>query len=231
MQPKHKAWEAILYSTAGVAAMLVLVIAVNLIASTAKKRFDFTREKLYTLSPGSHAILKKLDTPVKLRFYYTQSENEMPVPLKTYARKVEDFLTEYRQNGKGKIIIEKYDPKPDSDAEDSANLDGVTGQMINTGEKIYLGMAVSCLDAKVAIPFLSPEREKLLEYDITRAISSVITPTKPVIGVMTPLPVFGMPMNPMMMRMGQQAQDPWLFISELKNDFTVQQVEVTVEAI
>jgi len=27
-----------------------------------------------------------------------------------------------------KIIIEKLDPKPDSDAEDSARLDGVAGQ-------------------------------------------------------------------------------------------------------
>jgi hypothetical protein len=35
-----------------------------------------------------------------------------------YARDVEDLLAEYKQAA-GKIVIEKYDPQPDSDAEDS----------------------------------------------------------------------------------------------------------------
>ena len=60
------------------------------------------------------------------------------------------------------------------------------------------------LDAKQAIPFLAPNRERLLEYDLSRAITRVVTPEKPVVGVMSPLPVFGMPANPMMMQMGQQ---------------------------
>src|SRR5438132_1410070 len=116
MNNKKKAWEAILYSTAGVAAMLVVVIAVNVLATVAKERLDLTHEKLYTLSKGTHAILAKLDTPVKIRFYYTQTENELPMAFKTYARRVEDLLAEYKQLGKGKIVIEKYDPKPDSEA-------------------------------------------------------------------------------------------------------------------
>ena len=47
------------------------------------------------------------------------------------------------------------------------------------------------LDQKEAIPFLAPDRERLLEYDISRAISRVMTPDKPVVGVMSPLPVAG----------------------------------------
>ena len=49
----------------------------------------------------------------------------MPVFLKTYAQRVEDLLGEYRQASKGQIEIQKLDPVPDSDAEDSAKLDGV----------------------------------------------------------------------------------------------------------
>ena len=59
------------------------------------------------------------------------------------------------------------------------------------------------LDQKQAIPFLTPDRERLLEYDISRAIARVMTTEKPVIGVMSALPVMGQ-MNPMAMQMGQQ---------------------------
>jgi ABC-type uncharacterized transport system involved in gliding motility auxiliary subunit len=47
------------------------------------------------------------------------------------------------------------------------------------GDKVYLGLVVSMLDQKVAIPWLPPERERLLEYDISRAIARVINPTPP----------------------------------------------------
>ena len=215
--------------------MLLILIAFNVIASAVKQRIDLTKEKAYTLSAGTRAILQKLDTPVKIRFYFSRSDTDSQgtLFLKTYAQHVQDLLSEYKQAAKGKLIIEQYDPKPDSDAEDSARLDGVEGQPLGTGEKFYLGLSVSMLDSKEAIPFLSPNRERLLEYDLSRAISRVATPEKAVVGVMSPLPVFGTPANPMMMRMGQQGQgqQPWAFVSELKSDFTVKPVEMTVDKI
>ncbi len=91
---------------------------------------DLTEDKAYTLSAGTQAILKKLDTPVTIRFYCTQTESATPetVYLKSYARKVEDLLFEYKQVAGSKLKIEKYDPQPDSDAEDSARLDGIEPQ-------------------------------------------------------------------------------------------------------
>ncbi|MBI3881558.1 MAG: Gldg family protein [Verrucomicrobia bacterium] len=230
---QNKKLETLLYSGLGVLGVAVVLVALNFILGLAKTRVDLTAEKLYTLTPGTKAILKKLDTPVKIRLYYTQSEAMMPVPLKTYAMRVEDLLGEYKQLAKGNLEIEKFDPQPDSDAEDSANLDGVEGQTLQNGEKIYLGLSISCLDQKVAVPFLSPDRERLLEYDLSRAIASIARPEKPVIGVMSSLPVFGQPANPMMMRMGQPGggQPAWIFIGELKRDFTVKQVEATAEKI
>lgn len=227
---KKNQLESYLYSVAGVAAMLLIVIAVYVIAGAFKMRVDLTAEKVYTLSAGTRAILSKLDTPVEVRFYCTQDSREMPVPLKTYAQRVEDLLREYQKAAKGNIEIKKFDPKPDTEAEDAANLDGIQGQMVSLGDKIYLGLAISQLDSKEEIPFLSPDRERLLEYDISRAISRVTTPAKPVVGVMSALQIFG-EFNPMMMRMGQGRQDPWVVISELKRDFEVKQVEMTAEEI
>ena len=231
---KKKTLETVLYSTAGIVAMALILVALNVIGGAIKQRVDLTKEKAYTLSAGTKAILRNLDTTVKVRFYCTQGETSPEtVFLRSYAKRVEDLLDEYRQAAHGKLIIEKYDPQPDSDAEDSANLDGIEGQPIRDGERFYLGLAVSMLDEKQALPFLDPNRERLLEYDLSRAITRVVTPDKPVVGIMSAMPVFGMPANPMMMRMGQQGggQQPWVIVNELKNDFTVKRVAIDADKI
>lgn len=230
---QKKTLETFLYSIGGVIAMALILVAVNVILSGARQRVDLTEEKAYTLSEGTRAILAKLDTPVKIRFYCSQSApaNPQTVFLKTYARKIEDLLAEYKQAAKGKLIIEKFDPQPDSDAEDSARLDGITGAQMPSGEMFYLGIAVNLLDAKEAIPFCQPTRERMLEYDLTRAITRVVKPEKPVVGVMSSLPVFGGGGNPMMMQMGQRPQPAWAIIGELQKDFTVKNVPMTSDKI
>jgi ABC-type uncharacterized transport system involved in gliding motility auxiliary subunit len=224
---QKKSLETVLYSAVGVIVMAAIVIGFNILTAPLHKRVDLTKEKAYTLSAGTKAILAKLDTPVKLRYYCTQAENATPysVYLKAYAKRVEDLLSEYQQAAHGKLIIQKYDPQPDSDAEDSARLDGIEPQNLPGGEPFYLGLAVSQFDAKEAMPFLSPDRERELEYDISRAISRVVKPEKAVVGVMTGLPVFGQEPNPMMQQMGQgQQQPPWQLITELQNDYTLRRV-------
>jgi len=232
---KKKQIETLIYSAAGVLIMLALLIAVNILLGALPMRADLTAEKAYTLSAGTKDLLRKLDTPVKVRFYCTQAESSTPetLYLKGYAKKVEDLLAEYKQAGGKNIVIEKYDPQPDSDAEDSARLDGLQAQPVPGMERFYLGLSVGLADSKVALPFLAPGRERQLEYDLTRAISQVIRPDKPVVGIMSPLGVFGMPANPMMMQMGQPGQGtpPWSIINELKADYTVKRIGMDVEKI
>jgi ABC-type uncharacterized transport system involved in gliding motility auxiliary subunit len=216
-----------IYALAGVSAMFGILVAVNFIAGRFKMRLDLTADKAYTLSAGTRNIVSKLDTPVQVRFYCSQGDN-MPVMLKPYAQRVEDLLGEYRQLSKGKIEIQKLNPAPDSDAEDSAKLDGIEPQPREDGENIYLGLSVTMLDKKEVIPFLSPANERQLEYDISRAISRVTAADKPVVGVMSPLPMAGM--SPMMMR-GRQPPPPWVFYSELKGTYTLKQVEISADKI
>jgi ABC-type uncharacterized transport system involved in gliding motility auxiliary subunit len=229
----NKKLEALLYSSIGIAVMFLIIIAINVIVGATRTRIDLTEGKLHTISPGTRAILQKLDSPVEIRFYCSKSGSRMPSQFRTYAQDVEDLLEDFREISKGKIEIKKFDPKPDSDAEDLARLDGVEGQPLQTGETIYLGLAVSLEPAKVAIPFLHPERERLLEYDLARAVSQVMATNKPVVGVMSTLPIFGQPPNPMMMRMGQQGQgqDPWVFLGELRRDFDVREIKMDVDKI
>ena len=225
-----KVVENWLFSVVGVVALLIILVALNVLGNFIKLRWDLTENHSYTLSQGSQRIVQKLDTPVEIRFYYSKDNASTPVYLRTYAQEVEDLLAEFQQTSHGKIKIVKLDPKPDSDAEDSARLDGVEGQTVNLSDKVYLGLAVSCLDAKTAIPFLSPGRESLLEYDVSRAISSVANPKKAVIGVMSALPVLGRN-SPMMMMQRQQGSAPWVFAQELKENYTVREVPLTADKI
>jgi len=229
---QKKGLETFLYSTAGVIALALILVAANYMISSVRGRVDLTDGRVFTLSDGTRAVLSKLESPVKIRYYYTQGEG-VPVALKTYAQRVEDLLGEFRSASNGKVIVEKYNPLPDSDAEDAATLDEMEGQMLNNGEKFYFGLAVSQLDQKVAIPVLTAERERLLEYDLTRAIARVSTTTKPVVGVMSAVQVFGRGLSPMMMQQPNQGgmTEPWVLISELKRDFELKQIEMTAERI
>jgi ABC-type uncharacterized transport system involved in gliding motility auxiliary subunit len=220
--------ETLWYSAGGIIALFVALVAVNFIVSAFNARVDLTEGDVYTLSPGTKAILSKLEAPVRIRFYYSQGSNAVPVGLKTFAQRVEDILAEYRAASNGKVVVERFNPEPDSDAEDSAQLDNVEGQMTNTGEKFYHGLSISFLDQKAAIPVLSPDRERLLEYDITRAIAQVTETKKPVIGIMAGLPVLGRPLNPMSK---QQPTEPWVLGSELKRNFDVRKVELDAKKI
>jgi len=229
---KQSKLQTLLFSSVGVVVVFIAILGTNLIFSPARIRADLTADKLHTLSDGTKKILAKVDSKVEVRLYASRGENRMPSGLKNYVQSVEDLLAEFKSQSNGKIEVKKFDPEPDSEAEDLAKLDGVDPQMLNTGESFYLGIALSLDPNKASIPFLSPDREKLLEYDLARAISQVIRTEKPVIGVMSPMQVFGMQMPPqMMMRMGQQGQEPWVFINELKRDFEVQQVTMDVDKI
>lgn len=232
---QKKSLQTILYSSAGVVVMLVLVVAVNIIFGAFPFRADLTQEKAYTLSAGTKAVLGKLNGPVTVRFYCTQGETATPetVYLKDYARQVEDLLHEYKMVAGKNLVIQKFDPEPDSDAEDSARMDGLEPQQLSDGDNFYLGLCISMADQRVAIPFLEPNREKLLEYDITRAITEVLEPQKPTIGIMSALPVFGEQPNPeMQMQMpNQQGTPPWTLVQQLQQDFNVQQIPMDTDKI
>ena len=223
--------QTALYSSVGVGLVFVALIGANIILSPVRARVDLTADKLHTLSPGTKAILAKVDAPIQIRFYSSQGKDRMPAEIKSYVQTVDDLLSEFRAQAGGKIEIRKLDPEPDSEAEELARVDGIEPQLLRNGEQLYLGLIVEYAPQKSTIPFLSPQREKLLEYDLARAVSEVVSTNRPVVGVMSPLQVMG-GFNPMAMQMGRQGQsEPWVIISELKRQFQVQNVPMDSEKI
>ncbi len=223
---KNKKRISWLGSVVGILVVAIVLIILNAILKPVGVRWDCTGDKRYTLSPGSLNILKKLDKEVTLRFYYSREAADMPVYLKNYASRVEDMLGEFQRAGGNRIEVHQLNPTPDSDEEDSAALDGISGQQLDiTGasDPIYFGVAVSCGGRTSVLPFLSPENESQLEYDIARTISEVASDRRAKLGILSTLPVMGGYTAPPMM-MNSAPNPPWWIITELKRNYNVVEI-------
>jgi ABC-type uncharacterized transport system involved in gliding motility auxiliary subunit len=219
----------IIRATFGIIALVAIAVLANWLVSLTpygNRGADFTENKIHTLSDGTKAILSELDTPVVIRYYASRSSDYMPEQLKVHLRRVDDLLKEYANLSNGKLRIEYLDPQPDTDDEDSANLDEISGQRINE-DNLYLGMAVTALDKKVSLPFLNPQEETMLEYQISKAIAEVSTPVKPVIGIISGIDLAGAPA----MMPGQQGQQPWVIYQQLKQSFELVDLGMNPEKI
>ena len=221
-----KKYEPLVYSAIGLAALFLILVAANFLVTRVPARVDLTDGKLYTLSDGTRKILRNLESPVRVKLYMSQGE-AVPVPLRSFAQRVEDLVREFKAAAGDKIIFEKLDPKPDSEIEDTAQLEGIEPQQLVSGEQFYLGIAVSQLDRKQAIPAVSPQRERLIEYDLVRAIARVGSAQRPKIGLMAGLPVLGEKFNPFT----RQSSEPWVLANELKRDFEVKEVPLMTKEI
>ena len=222
--------------TAGITALLVIAIvaAVNFLVGGLglfNFRVDLTEHKLYTLSDGTRNILERInpDKPVTIRYYVTTEDRVMPPILKSHARTVQDLLLEFQKAAKGKVILEKLVPNPNTEDEDRAREDDLQGMQVNAeGDNIYLGLAIQSAAQKEVLPFLNPNEETALEYNVARAIQKVAKTSKTVIGVMSAMPIMGSPMFPFQR---QRGQEPWILIQRLRMDYEVREIPMTADTI
>ncbi|MEE8395044.1 MAG: GldG family protein, partial [bacterium] len=205
-------------STAGALALLVVaLVAVNVFAGVLPLRLDVTEKSLFTLSKGSKAVLGKLTEPVTVKYYFRESLENVPLVLKTYARRVRDLLREYEANSDGKLFLETYDPRPDTDDEEWATRYGLSGAQLPNGARLIHGLVVLSEGKEAVVPFFDPRREKFLEYDITEAITRIRTKSRQTLGVISSLPMIFPGFAPP----GQRPPD-WAVIQELRKGFKIE---------
>lgn len=210
---------------------VVLFLGVNIISNETltASRLDVTANRLYTLSDGTRNVLAKLDEPVTLRLYFSARQFAAVPQYLNYGKRVRDLLEEYVAESDGKLQLQVIEPEPFSEAEDQAVGYGIEQLPMNaTGDMGYLGLVgTNATDDEVPIPFLNPEREDALEYEVSKLIYTLANPTKRVIGLISDLPVNGGP------PLGPEAPPTpaWTSISQLKELFDVRDLERTVTAI
>ena len=179
----------------GIALAALLFVAVNALSGPLLQgmRLDLTQDRLFTLSQGTRAILGRIDEPVTLRFYYSERLGREIPAYGVYAQRVREMLEEYRDAARGKLRLEILDPPAFSDEEDRAVAFGLQGVPLNQqGEIVYFGLAGSnTADKEEVIPFFQPERERFLEYDLTKLVYNLATPKKPVVGLLSSIQLAG----------------------------------------
>ena len=223
--------RALGWATLALAAILLL--CVNLISSLLLRnaRIDLTADKLFTIAEGTKRVLAKVDEPISVRVYYSRRLGEVAPVFGKYFERVKALLEQYRDISRGKVQVTFIEPEPFSDAEDRAVAAGLKGVRLNQdGETGYFGLVASnTTDNDQVIEFFALDRERFVEYDLTKLINGLANPKKKVVGLVTGLPLDGgaNPMNPMM----RQPQQPWLIMEQIREFFEVKTIEQTAKAL
>ena len=221
MSAMRRWFSGAILSMTGLVLAAVLMASANLWAgaTVTGARLDLTRDALFTLSPGARNILRRIDEPITLRFYFSERLGREIPSYATYANRVRDMLREFA--AVGRLRLEFLDPEPFSDLEDRAVGFGLQGLPIDeSGEQVYFGLAGSnSTDDVEVIGFFQIERDRFLEYDLIKMVSNLANPKKPIVGVSATLPIDG---NMRAMMAGRtDLGAPWTVMRQLRQLFEV----------
>jgi ABC-type uncharacterized transport system involved in gliding motility auxiliary subunit len=215
---------------AALVCIALMLVSVNIVAARFFAwRLDLTDEHLYTLSRGTLTTLAKIDEPITLRFYFSDRLGDEVPSYGVYARRVRELLDQYVAAAHGKLRLEVYNPVPFSDAEDRAVAFGLQGAPLDAqGEQVYFGLAATnSTDDQQTIAFFQPERERFLEYDLTKLVHSLAFPKKTAVGLISSLPLEG---DVMAMMRGRPAE-PMAVMEQLQQLDKVEPLAANIDQV
>ncbi len=191
-------------------------------------RIDLTQNKIYTLSAGTKKVLHDIDEPVNLYLFYSDKEAKNAY-LRAYATRVQEMLDEFAANSNGKLKVKVIDPEPFSDDEDRATQLGL--QPVNLGgaedQKVFFGVAgTNSVGDTQKIPFLQPDKEAFLEYDLAHLVYGLAHPKKPVVALLS-----GVPMAGGYDARTRRASMPWTIMTQVRQLFDVRTLPASVSKI
>ena len=203
--------------------LAVIFLSLNLFSNLALRnaRLDLTENGLFTLSDGTRNIVAALEEPVRLKYYYSQNIAANQPRLRVEAQRVRDMLEEITMASQGMVTLDIIDPEPFSEAEDQAVAQGLVARPIAEGEVVYFGLVgTNLVDSVEIIPYFAPERQQYLEYDLARMLHNLGRPQKPVLGIISNLPL-DTGAGGIMAAMRGQSQ-PFLIYAELADRFELE---------
>jgi ABC-type uncharacterized transport system involved in gliding motility auxiliary subunit len=220
----------------GILVLIVLFFALNMLAGVGLRgaRIDLTEGRAFTLTKGSKAIATSVDPkePIKLTLYYSRKLAQGRPEFQTYYQRVHELLEEYERASKGGIKLELVDPEPFSEAEDKAVGAGLQGTPVSAaGENFYFGLVgTNAVDTHETIPVFLPNKERFLEYDVSRLLYSLGHPKKNVVGLISSLPINGTFTFDQRTRQPQRVP-AWQVMEEARKQFEVRPLGAQVKTI
>ncbi len=212
--------------------LVVLFLAVNIISGTTFRgaRLDLTETGQFTLSQGTLNTIRSLKEPIRLQFFYSETVGADIAQIRTYADRVRDLLEEYAARSNGLIKLEVIDPEPFTDAEDVATAHGLRSAQTETGDLLFFGLVgTNAIDGREVVPFFPQERARFLEYDLTEMIHRLNEPKKPVLGIVSSLPLETGPGGIQAAMQGQAR--PFLVYEQLRERFEIEILDQDLDAV
>lgn len=211
-------------SLIGLLVAAALFLAVNVLGSAALRsaRLDLTENKLYTLTTGSRNIARAVEEPIHLKLFYSKKAAGGLPAVGAYAARVREVLDEYERLGGGKIKVSVVDPEPFTEQEDEAVAAGLVGVPVPGGARLFFGLVgTNSTDDQKVLPFFDYLKEQFLEYDLTKLVYTLMNPKRPVVGLISSLPIEGVEPERFDPRQQQPRQPPWQIVTQMKEFFTV----------
>ncbi|MEM6497832.1 MAG: GldG family protein, partial [Pseudomonadota bacterium] len=192
----------------GIGLAAVILVSVNVVSTNLFRaaNADLTASGLYSLSDSTSRVMGKIGEPIDVRIYFSEKLGDAAPLYKRYFERVRALFDQYANMAGNKLRVSFIDPQPFSDAEDRAVAAGLRGiRLNNEGDQGFFGLvATNSTDQQEVVQFFSPQRERYLEYDMTKLVHKLSVPKKLVIGVMSGIPVMGGQQRPRFP--GQQPQ-------------------------
>ncbi|MBF0364027.1 MAG: GldG family protein [Oligoflexia bacterium] len=191
---KIKKYETLILISLSICAMIFAIYTATTVLKRAK--VDLSDDRLYSLSHGTQEILKKLNTPITLKLYYSRTAaskgTEGLRQFNSYYQYIRDLLSEYVSKSRNNLKLEIIDPRPDTEEEESAMASGLKKFYLTDTESYFFGLVASNESgSEKAIEFFDPAKQESVEYEISKLIYNATNPQKKTIGLMTLLPIEG----------------------------------------
>lgn len=211
--PERRTLYGLFAYSAFVSLLLVLTFSVH-------SRWDLTEDDLYTLSDGSVAIVGKLPEPVHVRLFVSRSHPALEPALRSHSQRIEELLREFVALAPMNFSYSLVDPLSDPALEMEARLHGLTAVGSSASDPIFFGAIYTMGQQTLGLPYFDPQREDQLEYEIVEALVKISQKSKPVLGIMSALPM-----------MREQGVRDWAIVSALRNLYQVIPLPLSSESI
>ena len=174
----------------GAGGFLVLAAALGAATGLADRWggfIDLSEEREHTVAPGTRAILETLPAGVAATLFWSAEQEGVPAAIRTHARRARAMLDAFARSSRGKLVVHRRDPRPDSETEIAALGAGMRRVPMTSGDAFFLGIELRHGTRTLPVPYLDLERAQLLEYDIASALSVLVRERTPHVAVLSPL--------------------------------------------
>lgn len=194
--------EKITNSKFGWIALLILLLAINLLASRFHSRIDLTNEKRYTLSKATRNLLVSLEDNVEIDVFL---KGDFPAGFRKLANSTDEFLQLLKDRNGSKVhyrFISPEEKMPGTNISYGDSLVGLGATPINLKVQLKAGessniifpVALIHYKGKQSLVSLYPgasgrisqeeinSAESLMEYQFAKSLDKLVNDKKPAIG-------------------------------------------------